>query len=365
MDDIITIIGAGVVGLSIAKELATKYENIFVLEKSTYCGEGQSGHNSGIIHAGLYYPKESKKSEYCIKGNQELINYCFKKNIPHRRQGKLVVARNKDEEEVLEKLRLHTVNCNVPIRYLATSEIKGREQELNIIAAIYSPTSGILDQGALIAALRYDAEQAGANILVKNTATRVERRENGYFIKTNEQEIETRILINCAGLYADDIAKQCGITDYTIHPCRGEYAMIKGDVVRNIIYPAPNADGSSVGVHFMRTTGGEVLVGPTAEYLLGENAKENYEENRKDMSYFYEYTKTFFPIVKLEDFSLGYTGIRAKLRSSNDKGQKDFVLEIQQNGSGVGIHLLGIDSPGLTSCLPLAREVGRIIKEKL
>jgi L-2-hydroxyglutarate oxidase LhgO len=398
----ITIIGSGVVGCAIALEVSKEYKkNIVVIEKNRQVkGENQSSRNSGVIHAGIYYDnsKEPLKAKLCVEGNNLLYDFCTKYNIPHKKTGKLVVATNSLEEEYLEDLYRIASENEVPgIRIIDSKEIKEFEPNIRAKSALYVPTSGIIDPTSFIDNLYRQAESYGAIFLIGNKAIGIESCKDGFDVTiksdNNTETFKTAILINSAGLYSDEVANTLNPDSlYKIDPIKGESAKFYKSRRDSIsinemsIYPVPfgylpngerlnipfrefqklyNAGqiNKSVGVHLTSTLdikdnnyfiGDTVTIGPAYSKPDG---KEDYRPSRNE-KYFLSMVKQFFPDLKLKDISLHQAGIRAKL-----KGYRDFVIEKDSKHSNF-INLIGIDSPGLTSSLAIAKYVKQMIKNQ-
>lgn len=401
-DIFITIIGGGVVGCAVALEISKEYnKNIVVIEKNRQIkGENQSSRNSGVIHAGIYYDndKEPFKARLCVEGNNLLYNFCTKYNIPHKRTGKLVVATNSLEEEYLEDIyRIASINEVPGIRIIDSKEVKKFEPNIRAKSALYVPTSGIIDPTSFLDNLYRQAESCGTIFLVGNKAISIEPCKEGFDVtiqSDNETEtFKTAILINSAGLYSDEVANILNPDSlYKIDPIKGEsakfYKSRRGSISINemSIYPVPfgylsngerlnvpfmefqklyNAGqiNKSVGVHLTSTLdikgnnyfiGDTVTIGPAYSKPDG---KEDYKPTRNE-KYFLSMVKQFFPDLQLEDISLHQTGIRSKL-----KGYTDFVIEKDNKYSNF-INLIGIDSPGLTSSLAIAKYVKQMLKNQ-
>ncbi|MHB1377765.1 MAG: NAD(P)/FAD-dependent oxidoreductase, partial [Candidatus Humimicrobiaceae bacterium] len=363
-------------------------------------GENQSSRNSGVIHAGIYYDndKEPLKARLCVEGNNLLYKFCTKHNIPHKRTGKLVVATNSLEEEYLEDIyRIASINEVPGIRIIDSKEVKNFEPNIRAKSALYVPTSGIIDPTSFLDSLYRQAESCGTIFLVGNKAIRIEPCKEGFDVtiqSDNETEtFKTEIIINSAGLYSDEVANILNPESlYKIDPIKGEsakfYKSRRGSISINemSIYPVPfgylsngerlnvpfkefqklyNAGqiNKSVGVHLTSTLdikgnnyfiGDTVTIGPAYSKPDG---KEDYRPTRNE-KYFLSMVKQFFPNLKLEDISLHQTGIRAKL-----KGYTDFVIEKDNKHSNF-INLIGIDSPGLTSSLAIAKHVKHKLKNQ-
>ncbi len=415
----ITIIGAGVVGCSIAYELSRVFpdDNIIVVEKNLQInGENQSSRNSGVIHAGIFYNKKLSplKAKLCLEGNRLLYEFCKKNNVLHKNTGKIVVATEDIEIDYLnDVLKIAKENGVEGIRELSSQEIKQLEPNIFGIAGLYVPSSGIVETTQLINKLSQLAEANGVIFLTGNKVenVRLSNEDKSLFTVTVKstslvEEFNTRVLINCAGLYSDEISKLVNPkTNYEIQPIKGDYAKFyclkRKDIKLNglNVYPVPfgyysngeravvsfdkflellekNEVTKSLGVHLSPTFDLEnfksndniqniknsdsfihntIIIGPA--YSKPEN-KEDYK-NSRDVHYFYKMIKPFFPNINIDDISLHQTGIRAKLKNFHD-----FVIE-QDVDMPNFINLVGIDSPGLTSCLAIAKYILPMVKNIL
>jgi len=400
----ITIVGGGVIGCAIAYELSKSLESeIFLIEKnSNIRGENQSSRNSGVIHAGIYYQKKKGplKARFCVNGNKMLYEFCEKYDVPYNKTGKLVVATNQTEEEYLDDVLETALDNEVPnVKRITGKEAREFEPNINASSAIYVPTSGIVEPTELVNKLHKLAENDGAYFITGNKVIDVNPKKDLFQITTksgdNLETFETRILINSAGLYSDEIAKMVNPnSSYEIEPVKGEAAKFyktgKNGVFMNgmNIYPAPygfyNENGEkaevsfkeflellkdgkvtkTVGVHLTPTfdikngkyvVGETVTIGPSSTFGVG---KEDYSHSHPE-EYYLQKVKDFFPNLKLEDIALHQTGIRAKL-----KDHYDFIIEKDSQYPNC-INLIGIDSPGLTSSLAIAKYVKELVKERL
>jgi len=396
----ITIIGGGVCGCAIAYELSKlPVGDIALLERNAKIrGENQSSRNSGVIHAGIYYPrdKEPLKARFCVEGNRLLYEFCEEYGIPHKRTGKLVAATNPMEEEYLEDtLRIARENGVPGVERIDGEKV--REYEPNVLAtsAIYVPSSGIIDATELVSRLHMLAECNGVMFGTGNEVVDVRAEGNRFVVvvkvRNTTDKIETRVLVNAAGLYSDIIMKMIDPrSPYRIVPIRGEsarfYSSKRDDIAMNgmSVYPVPIGhfpdgrrlevpfdefqemylDGKvskTTGIHLTPTLdldaenhiiGKTVTIGPA--YSVGQIDREDYGHS-VDAPYYLNGVTSFFPGLELEDISLHQTGINAKLQAHSD-----FVIE-KDPGYPNLVNLLGITSPGLTSALAIARYVRELL----
>jgi len=369
----ILIIGGGVVGCAIARAVSERWQDVFLVEQFPKLGMATSTRNSGVNHSGIYYPKNSLKARHCVEGNRLTYDFCKKHNVPFRHTGKLVVAANAHEEEELVALKKRGEDNGVEgLRIISPVEIRVREPFIKGAAALDVPSTGIVSAEELVHAYARVATNQGANIVTRAQVVSLEPSRDtirvGLRIGDEEdsqrETIEAKCVINAAGLFADEVAALLGNHSWRIYPVRGEYCEIRGPqslLIKNLVYPLPHSDGLSLGVHFTKTLWGTVLVGPTATYVEG---KDNYEKNRLPISAFAESAKTLLPEIEERDLQLGYSGLRPKLVPPGGKGIADFVITRDSNVPQA-IHLVGIESPGLTAAPAIASHATQLVAEVL
>ncbi len=359
----IVIIGGGVVGLAIAAELARGYDDVFLLEAQPRLGLGNSTRNSGVIHAGIYYRPGSLKARHCVEGARLLYEFCGMHGVRHERVGKLIVAQTEAEVAELERLkRQGDENGAIGLQMVDAARIRAIEPNIRGLAAIYSPNTGLVEPEEMVRTLARLAESNGASLLTDTPVTGATIRDGRLVIRTPREEVEARVVINAAGLYADEVAAMFGYDQHRIHPCRGEYAEVvpqKCGLINGLVYPVPSQDGHGLGVHFTKTLAGALLLGPNARYV---ERKEDFEEGLASLESFHQAAVRMLPELELVDLRQSYTGIRAKLHPAGGPSFADFIVEHDPRNAQL-IHLLGIESPGLTSCLSLARTVGGMLAE--
>jgi glycerol-3-phosphate dehydrogenase len=367
----ILIIGGGVVGCAIARVVSARWQDVFLVEQYPKLGMATSSRNSGVIHSGIYYPKNSLKARHCIEGNRLTYEFCKQHNVPFRHTGKLVVAANTQEEAELAALKKKGEDNGVEgLRLIGPAEIRSREPHIAGAAAMVVPSTGIVSAEELVHAYARVATGQGANIVKRAKVVSLEPGKGtirvGILIGDEEgaqsETIETRCVINAAGLYADEVAAWLGNNSWKIYPVRGEYCEIRGaraSLINDLVYPLPHADGLSLGVHFTKTLWGTVLVGPTATYVDG---KDNYERERSPIADFAHSAKTLLPEIEERDLQLAYSGLRPKLVPPEVKGIADFVITRDAAVPQV-IQLVGIESPGLTAAPSIAEHVAQLVAE--
>jgi L-2-hydroxyglutarate oxidase LhgO len=367
----VLIIGGGVIGCAIAREVSQRWQDVFLVEQFPKLGMATSTRNSGVIHSGIYYPKGSLKARHCVEGNRLSYEFCAKHNVPFRKTGKLVVAANAGEEHELEALAQRGRDNGVEhLTIVGPNEIQAREPHIRGTAALDVPSTGILSAEDLVRTHARLATDNGANIVTRAKvvaltptpgAVRVDL-EIGDEDGVQEESIEARCVVNAAGLFADEIAAMLGNNSWKIYPVRGEYCEIRGgrsSLIHSLVYPLPHHDGLSLGVHFTKTLWGTVLLGPTATYVEG---KDNYERGRLPIHDFAESARTLLPEVEDSDLQLGYSGLRPKLVPPTGKGIADFVIT-RDPAVPQAIHLVGMESPGLTAASAVANHVSQLVDE--
>ena len=360
----VAIIGGGVVGLASAEAAARNGRLVALLESHPRFGSETSTHNSGVIHAGIYYPAGTLKARLCIEGRERLYDYCARRGVSHARCGKLIVAASPAEIPALDTLQGRArANGVEDIRRLSAGEIRAREPYVRAAAGLLSPSSGIVSAEELVRALTQDCAAQDVALLPGTPVTGADTTPDGIEIATPRERMVARAVVNAAGLYADDVSALLGGERFRIYPCRGEYAELSPKWrgrFKGPVYPLPDPSGHGLGVHVTPTTWGSTLLGPTIQYC---DRKDDYESGRMSLESFLEPTRVLLPDVTLADLQPGGTGIRAKLHPP-EQSFADFMIRRDGRQPRI-VHAAGIDSPGLTASLAIGRMVAELLDEIL
>jgi L-2-hydroxyglutarate oxidase LhgO len=353
----VAVIGAGVVGLACGLRLAERGARVCILEKDTRAGHGTSTRNSGVIHAGIYYPKDSLKARLCVRGREQLYEFCAAHHVPHERCGKLIVVTDEHAIDALERLRARGLDNGVDrLELVDRAFIQEKEPHICAVAALWSPDTGIVETEALVRALARACRDADVALVLDSPLRAAQIDAACIRLDTPHETIVAAEVVNAAGLHADEVSRALGATPFTIYPCRGEYAELapsRRHLVKGLVYPLPG--DHSLGVHFTRTTWGSVRLGPTARF---QEARDDYESDRLPLEAFVEAARPLLPQITLADLQPGSTGIRAKLHGP-EITYADFLIERDEVNPRV-IQAAGIESPGLTSCLAIGELVADV-----
>ncbi|MSO92986.1 MAG: NAD(P)/FAD-dependent oxidoreductase [Rhodospirillales bacterium] len=356
------VVGAGAVGLAVARALALAGREVLVVEAAEGIGTGMSSRNSEVIHAGIYYPAGSLKAELCVRGKHLLYDYCREHGVPHKRIGKLIVATDDGQLGKLAGIRRAArANGVDDLEELGENRIRALEPAVHAVAGLLSPSTGIVDSHSLMLAYQGDAETAGA-VLAFRSPVEGGRIENGHFVLevggADACTIGCRTLVNSAGLGAQGLATAItGIPPATVPPlylAKGNYFTLGGrSPFTHLVYPIPEAAG--LGVHVTLDLAGQARFGPDVEWIDGID----YDVDPRRADAFYAAIRAYWPDLKDGALQAGYSGIRPKLQAPG-KPAADFVIQ-GPNAHGVKglVNLYGIESPGLTASLAIAERVAR------
>lgn len=360
----IIIIGSGVVGSAIARELSKYKIKVAVLEKELDVCNETSGRNSGVLHAGFNNKANSLMAKLCVEGNKNFDQIAKELNIPFKRTGKLVVGFNEEDKSKLIQMKEQgEANNVVGLEIINKEEMKKIAPNIDGEFAMYSKTTGILNPFIYTIAMAENAKENGVDFFLDNEVIDIKKVDDIYNVKTTQNEFKSKWIINSAGLNSDNIAKMLGINDYEIHPCRGQYFILDqrvGPLLPLPAYPVPNIKQGGLGIHLTPSIDGNILIGPSSEYI---NENDDYSVTKKTMDLLIKDGSRIFPHIKKEHFIRNFCGIRPKLASKEKGGYEDFVIKENENYPN-NINLIGIESPGLTSAVPIAKYVVDMIKEK-
>ena len=370
MEDVkITIIGAGVVGLAVAGELSSRYDNIIVLERHDTFGQETSSRNSEVIHSGIYYPEGSLKARLCIDGAERLYEICKRYSIAHKKLGKLIVAVEQSEVGILEKLYKNGQRNNVKgLTILDRGAVNRMEANTKAIASLYSPDTGIVDSHSLMKYFYNAAKDNGVLFGFNSEVNRLDKESDGFVIgiQQDDYQFKSKVVINCAGLSSDYIAKLTGIniqkSGYKLKYCKGSYfSYAKSSPVKMLIYPVPHEELVGLGVHATLDLGGRLRFGPDTEYI--ENIDYGVDANKRER--FYESALKIIRGLDKDALVPDMAGIRPKLSGKNETA-RDFVIKDEaEKGLDGLINLIGIESPGLTASPAIAKAVADMVSRTL
>jgi glycerol-3-phosphate dehydrogenase len=359
----IIIIGAGVVGCAIARELSEFQCRTLVVEQCSDVGFATSSRNSGVLHSGIHYTPGSLRAAHAVRGNEMTVNLCRKLGVPYRRTGKLTVAHTPDQEKDLIKLLKQGEENGVPgLSIIAREEMERIQPGISGFKALLSETTGIISPYEYTIALAEQAHERGTDFRFDANVINIEYTNRLYTITIehtrdrSRETVRTKTLVNAAGLGSDTIARMLGVNDYTIYPCRGEYYVIDkrlGGSLNTLIYPVPGFHSSGLGIHLTQTVEGVILIGPSNEYITD---KEDLATTEEVMQQLKREGRNLLPGLSDHDFIRSFSGIRPKLTPPELGGFGDFVID-DTSGPPGSIILTGIESPGLTAAASIAQEV--------
>ena len=363
------IIGAGVIGLAIARQLARPGKSVFVLEQHDHIGEETSSRNSEVIHAGIYYPSGSLKASLCVRGKALLYDYCDQHRIPCRRTGKLIVATAAEEIDQLERIHAQaTANGVRDLQWLSREELKEKEPAVTGFAALFSPSTGIVDSHTYMQTLLMEATQNEAELV---TGTRVlsvtcHNKEYGFLVTamTNGEtyQFQSRTLINAAGLSAQQVAADIpgSVHIPPLYFCKGHYYSLQGrhQPFRHLVYPIPERNTTGLGIHATFDMAGNTRFGPDTAYI----DTVDYQVPAQAPESWYAAIRRYWPALPDGALQPDYSGIRPKLQQAGE-ASRDFMIQSHETHGLPGlINLFGIESPGLTASLALAGYVESLLE---
>lgn len=377
MDEVdILIVGAGVTGLAMACCLAERWpdKSILLLEKHESFGQEISSRTSEVIHSGIYYLPGSLKARLCVAGNRLLYDFCEKDQVPYRRSGKLIIARDEKETVQLAVLARQAQENGIPdVKWLDRPEIERFEPNVEAAAALFSPTSGILDSYTLMEKMEEKARRNGAMLVYRQLVTAIRVLGTGYQVEYQEESgvrdvLVCRCLINAAGMHADALAAMAGIpidqAGYRIYRCKGEYFTVtnaKARLVSRLVFPAGIRELKGSGLPVIKDMSGRLRVGPDAHYA--PSGLLDYSVNPANAAQFLAVAGSYLPFLEPGDLRPDLAAIRPRLLVPCGSPPRDFIVchETERGLSGF-VNLIGIESPGITCCFSLARMVGDMLE---
>ena len=364
----VVVVGAGVVGLACGAALARAGRSVVLLERHDGLARETTSRNSGVIHAGIYYPAGSLKAQLCVEGRERLYERCARERIPHRQFGKLIVATNEAEIRVLEELRSKGSSNGAPGLELVDGDaVRRREPCVHAMAGLLSPRTGIVDPHELCLSLAAEFEHAGGTLLLHNALEALEPSASGWRVTARASgelaaSVESAAVVNAAGLAADRVAELAGIdidaAGYRQHPCKGDYFALAPSAplsFTGLVYPVHGAAG--LGVHVTLDLGGRVRFGPDAHYV----DVIDYAIDAGKAAEFAEAAGRYLPALRAEWLTPDQSGIRPKLQAPGSPFRDFVIAEESARGRPGLVNLVGIESPGLTAALAIAERVARLL----
>lgn len=362
------VVGAGVVGLAVARALAMAGHEVLLLEREGAYGQGTSSRNSEVIHAGLYYAPGSLKAALCVRGRELLYGYCAERGVPHRRCGKLIVATRPEDDAALQAIAARAVACGVhDLQPLERADARRLEPALAAAAALWSPSTGIVDSHGLMTALLGDAESAGALLATRSPFEWAEAQPEGWLLQAGGARLRCRWLINAAGLAAQAAAQRMhGLPAAAVprrHWAKGHYFALAGrPPFSRLIYPTP-VDGG-LGVHLTLDLAGAARFGPDVEWLPAppdDDRALDFAVDAGRCAAFEADIRRYWPGLPAGALQPAYTGVRPKLSGPGEPAADFRIAGPAELGVGGTVQLFGIESPGLTASLAIAERVASIV----
>ena len=360
----VLIIGGGIIGMAIARQLSSQY-SVLLAEQHDQFGTETSSRNSEVIHAGLYYPEGSLKEQLCLAGKQALYEFCDRYDVPCHRTGKLIVSSSCDHPK-LRQLEVNAERLSIPVERLDQSELAETEPKVQGEEALFSPTTGVIDSHSYLQRLEQQASTNGALIMAQTRYISAVDSGSSWSVELNTPDgatkIQTRCVINAAGLNSSRIAADFGVSlkDYSVNPCIGRYFSYSGkSPFRHLVYPLPEQNLAGLGIHATIDLGGGLRFGPDARYLDHCSLSSEHYDYSVDEALratFVAAIRRYFPTLDENRLHPDYSGMRPKLHHRTDPA-RDFEIVPGSDEFPASIHLLGIESPGLTASLAIAEEV--------
>ncbi|MBO5317991.1 MAG: NAD(P)/FAD-dependent oxidoreductase [Oscillospiraceae bacterium] len=358
----VLVVGAGAVGCAIARELSRSQLRIGVVDKGCDVAAGASGRNSAVVHAGFNNKPGTLMAELCVEGNENFEALCAELDVPYKKTGKLLVAFDEAEMETLEKLlRQGEENGCKGLRMVDHAAVQKLAPNVGGFGGLYSPNTAIFDPFLYTVALAENAVYNGARFFLNNRVVAVKKDGDLFAVTTSQGVFKTRVLVNAAGMFSDKISAMVGVDEYHIYPCRGEYLIldkIANDYLTIPVYPAPTKGNSGLGIHLTPTIHGNLLVGPNAEHI---NDHLDYGTVSKTQDELFAAAQKLLPALQRKDVIGAFAGTRPKLASPEEGGFRDFVIKEEPSVPNF-INLVGIESPGMTASMPIAKRVSAMVQ---
>ncbi len=358
----VIVVGAGAVGCAVARELSRYQLDVTVLEKENDVAAGTSGRNSAVVHAGFNNKPGSLMASLCLEGSRGFEALCRELDVPYKKTGKLLVAFDEADLDALRNVlrQGERVGCE-GLRLIGREELNALAPRVGGIGAMLSPNTAIFDPFLYCVALAENAAENGARFVFEQSVVKIERLREGFCVYTPDHQYQCRFLINCAGLYCDKISEMAGVAGYRIYPCRGEYFIldrVADEWLTMPAYPVPRPGIGGLGVHLTPTIHGNLIIGPSAEYI---DSRDDYACTKDIMEKLLREAEQLLPGLSRGQIIGNYSGIRPKQAPRGEGGFRDFVIREEAACPGL-INLIGIESPGLTASVPIARMVRQIIE---
>ncbi len=355
----ITVIGAGIIGTFIARELSRYELKVLLIDKGNDISNGTTKANSAIVHAGYDATEGTLKAKLNVRGNELYEQVCKELHVPFKRIGSLVIAFNEQEMKTVQELFDRGIKNGVPqMEILDKDSVLKLENNLSeeVVGGLYAKTAGIVGPWELAIALAENALENGIELLLNSPVTDIKKIANGYCITAGDRKIESKMIINCAGIHSDDINNMVNSPSFEILPNRGEYNLFDksvGNMVNTVVFRCPSEAGK--GVVIMPTVHGNLLIGPTAEYV---DSKTSFATTLDGLNYINEHAQHTLKQIGFQNVITSFMGLRAKTKT------QDFIIEESKESLGF-FNVAGIDSPGLTSAPAIAEYVLELVKRRI
>ena len=359
----ILIIGGGAVGCAVARELSRSQRSVALVEKEADVAAGTSGRNSAVVHAGFNNRPGSLMAKLCVAGNQGFPALCQELDVPFRKTGKILVAFDETDLATLRRLKAQgEANGCRGLELLDRAQLQAKLPQVGGIGGFFSPETGICDPFLYTVALAENAVANGVTFFLNHPVTAVAPASGGYQVTVGDAVFSAQVVVNAAGLYSAQVAAMAGVQGYHIYPCRGEY-FILDQIAEGLlplpVYPAPRAGEGGLGIHLTPTVHGNILLGPSAEYI---DSLEDTASTQPVLDRLFQEAQQLLPSLNRRQIIGAYAGLRPKQAPPGEGGYRDFVVREDKPGF---VDLIGIESPGLTASLPLAREVVALVGHTL